>query len=186
TLLISGRFDQDAHFRPTGRQNQIGIPYRPGRLELRDHQISWPGGSARLTFANEETNYLERAFLPNGQTFIGKNIGSGKILFTPLPIELNKNIAAIGRIYQYAVKTAGIDPLYSTDITDPGILICPTRFPHATLYVITSETTARQVAFRDRVSGKQFSSHLDAGRAALLLIDDSGNIVASYNWGQSN
>ncbi|MGH9618505.1 MAG: beta-galactosidase [Bryobacteraceae bacterium] len=184
TLLISGRFDQDAHFRPTGRQDKIGIPYRPGRLQLRNQQITWPGGSAHLIFDDEETNYLERAFLPNGQTFVEKTVGSGKILFVPLPIELNQSLAAIGKVYRYAMQTAGVVPAYSTNITDPGILICPTRFPHATLYVITSETTAQQVSFRDQASGKQFSSQLGAGRAALLLVSDTGTVIASYDWRQ--
>jgi hypothetical protein len=107
---------------------------------------------------------------------------AAKFCFTPLPIELNQNLAAVGEIYRYALQTAGVVPAYSTTITDPGILICPTRFPHATLYVITSETTARQVSFRDRASGKQFTSHLGAGRAALLLVSDTENVIASYNW----
>lgn len=182
TLFLSGRFDQNAHFLPTGREDKIGIAYRPGRLQLRNQKISWPGGTAQLIFGDEETNYLERAFLPNGETFVEKNIGRGKILFTPLPIELNENIAAIGRVYQYAVKAAGVDPVYSTTMTQPGILICPTRFSHATLYVITSEAAAREVSFRDRASGKEFSSYLDAGRAAILLVDESGKILTAYNW----
>lgn len=101
-----------------------------------------------------------------------------------MPIELNQNLAAVAEIYRYAIQTAGVAAAYSTKITDPGILICPTRFPHATLYVITSETAAQQVSFRDRASGKQFSSQLGAGRAALLLVSDSGNVIASYNWRQ--
>jgi hypothetical protein len=61
-------------------------------------------------------------------------------------------------------------------------LICPTRFPHATLYVLTSETDQKRVSFRDQPSGKQFSGSLDPGRAALLLIGDNGAVIAAYNW----
>lgn len=186
TLLISGRFDQDAHFRPTDRPDKIGIAYRPGRLQLRNQHISWPGGIAPLIFGDEETNFLERAFLPDGKTFLEKSLGAGKILFTPLPIELNENIAAIGDIYRYAMKGAGVEPVYTTSVANPGILICPTRFPHATLYIVTSETAAQQVSFRDSASGKQLSSYLGAGRAALLLVSDSGSVIASYNWGKTD
>ena len=89
---------------------------------------------------------------------------------------------AIGEVYRYALKTAGVTPTYSTEVEDPGILICPTRYRKATLYVLTSESPRRQVAFRDRTSGKTFRGELDAGRAALLLVAPDGNLLATYNW----
>ncbi|MGH9403114.1 MAG: hypothetical protein ACRD2P_13500, partial [Terriglobia bacterium] len=60
--------------------------------------------------------------------------------------------------------------------------ICPTRFPDATLYVLTSESAGKQVSFRDKVSGKEFFGQLDPGRAALLMISRQGRLLASYNW----
>ena len=71
---------------------------------------------------------------------------------------------------------------YHTSINDPGLMICPTKFPNATLYVITSESNRDQVSFHDVRSDKDFSSHLEPGRAALLLIQTDGKILASYNW----
>jgi len=41
---------------------------------------------------------------------------------------------AIADVYAYALKAAAVDPVFTTPITDSGILICPTRFPKATLY----------------------------------------------------
>jgi len=67
-------------------------------------------------------------------------------------------------------------------LSDPGILISPTRLPKATLYVLTSESNQSTVAFHDARSGKDFSGHLENGRAALLLISDEGQIITSYNW----
>jgi hypothetical protein len=89
---------------------------------------------------------------------------------------------ATGDVYRYALKTAGIGATYSTPVEDPGILICPTRFPHATLYVVTSESPGQEVSFRDQRSGKTFASTLDAGRAALLLAGEDGSMLAAYNW----
>ena len=77
---------------------------------------------------------------------------------------------------------AGVASTYSTGLQDPGILICATRFPHATLYVLTSESGRQEVAFRDLTSGKQFSGPLAPGRAALLLIGEAGDLLAAYNW----
>lgn len=182
TLLVSGRFDGDAHFHPTGRQKEAGLPYEPGALTIRENLMRWPGGEARLIFGGDKTTYLDRAFLPDGSAWAERALGKGKILFAPLPMELNENLQAVGAVYRYAAKSAGVDPVYSTELDDPGILICPTRFPGATLYVLVSESSGRDVSFRDLTSGKQFSSTLDPGRSAMLLVADDGALLASYNW----
>ena len=82
------------------------------------------------------------------------------------------------------MKIANISPAYTTTLSDPGILICPTSLPKATLYVLTSESNRKAVFFHDVRSGKDFSGELENGRAALLLIGDEGQIMTSYNWPQ--
>ncbi len=182
-LLVSGSFDDDPHFLTTKRQDAVGLPYRPGSLMIREHRIRWPGGEALLTYSGEKTGLLERAFLPDNRTFEEKAVGAGKILFVPLPLELNDNLKAVGDVYRYALGIAGVKPTYSTRIQDnPGVIICPTHFPHATLYVVTSETDEPHISFTDSASGKQFAGQLPPGRAALLLVGDGGDLLASYNW----
>jgi len=185
TLLVTGRFDEDSHFHATGRERQIGLDYTAGPLLAREEVLKWPSGEARLTFAGDTTTNFSRTFLPGSATWAEKPIGKGHILFTPLPIELNDNLQAIGDVYRYAAKVAGASAAYSTDLQDPGILICPTRFPRATLYVPTSESAEpANVAFRDRASGKQLSGRLEPGRAAMLVVGEDGAVRASYNWNQ--
>jgi hypothetical protein len=182
TLLISGRFDEDPHFRPTNRAREMGISYDPGQLFTRDVEIEWPEGKAELIYSGEKTDFLERAVLPDGKNFVEKQAGRGRFLFAALPLELNENLEAVGEIYRYALKVAGVKPVYSSDVRNSGILICPTQFPHATLYVVTSETDQTRLSFRDERSGNQFSGELQPGRAALLLVGDHGTTLASYNW----
>jgi hypothetical protein len=88
----------------------------------------------------------------------------------------------VGDVYRYAMKAANISPTYTTTLTDAGILICPTRLPKATLYVLTSESNQTAVSFHDVRSGKDVSGRLENGRAALLLISDEGRLITSYNW----
>jgi hypothetical protein len=182
TLLVSGRFDEDPHFHATGRQSQIGLDYQPRPLTIRENIVKWPDGEMRLIYSGDKTTYLDRAVLTDGATWIEKPLGKGHILFAPLPLELNDNVQAIGDIYRYAAKTAGVVPDYSTDLRDPGILICPTRFPHATLYVLTSQSGQAEVSFRDAASGRTITGQVQPGNAAMLLIGESGEILASWNW----
>jgi hypothetical protein len=80
------------------------------------------------------------------------------------------------------MKAAGIVPVYTTTLNDPGIIICPTSYPSATLYVVTSESDQHQVSFKDVRSGRDLNGHLDSGRAALLLVGNDGKLLSTYNW----
>ena len=185
-LLVTGPFAGDAHFHPTGRQDQVGLGYVDAPLTLRSNTFKWPGGEQELTFAGNKTTVLSRAQMSEDRDWVEQPLGKGRILFAALPIELNQNLQAVGDIYRYAMKAANIAPTYTTTLTDPGMLICPTRLPKATLYVLTSESNQKLVSFHDERSGKDFSGQLENGRAALLLISDEGKLITSYNWLQSH
>ncbi|MGH9530592.1 MAG: hypothetical protein ACRD2S_11825 [Terriglobales bacterium] len=76
----------------------------------------------------------------------------------------------LGDVYRYAATQAGVASAYSTSSQDTAILICPTRFPHATLYVITSESgKTAPVSFQDHLSGKDFYTTLGPGQRCWLL-----------------
>ncbi len=181
-LLVTGPFAGDAHFHPTGRQDQVGLGYVDAPLTLRSNHFKWPGGEEEFTFAGNKTTILSRAQMSGDKDWAELPLGKGRILFATLPIELNQNLQAVGDIYRYAMKAANISPTYTTTVTDAGILICPTRLPKATLYVLTSESNEKSVSFRDMRSGKEFSGQLENGRAALLLVSDEGQLITTYNW----
>jgi hypothetical protein len=182
TLLVTGAFDNDEHFHATARASQLGLDLRLGLLDTRENPLTWPGGGAELSFSGMKTTELERAVLPNGDSFLEKTLGKGRILIVSFPLELNDNLKVVGDLYRYALKASNVQEAYTTTLTDPGMLICPTQFDHATLYVLTSESSATEVSFRDTRSGKEFAGKLEPGRAALLLVNDQGELLASYNW----
>ena len=181
-LLVTGPFDGDAHMHPTGRQNEIGLEYRTEPLSMRDQSMHFPGGDEKLIFSGSTTTYLSEAVLSGGDKWVEKSVGRGKILFAALPIELNDNLAAVGDVYRHALKVAGVAPVYSTTLSDPGIIVCPTQYPDATLYVITSESDQKIVDFTDVRSGKHLTGTLQNGEAAIVLIGKDGKLIASYNW----
>ena len=182
TLLVTGPFDKDAHMHSTGRQEAAGLQYEDVPLTIRQNIFTWPGGKEDFIFPGNKTTVLSRAQLLENADWKEMPLGKGKLLFASLPIELSENLSAIGDIYRYAMKLANISPTYTTTLADNAMLICPTRFPEATLYVLTSESNQKQVSFHDERSGKDFSGQLDPGRAALLLINTEGKLIATYNW----
>jgi len=181
-LLVTGPFGEDEHFHATDRQQAAGLPYTLAPLTLRDSILSFSDREERLVYSGNKTTVLNRAALPDGKDWEEEPFGQGHILFSALPIELNDNLQAVGDVYSYAMKLAQIAPVYTTSIGDPGILICPTEYSKATLYVLTSESNRQQVSFTDARSGKSFTGTLPSGRAALLLIGTDGKLLASYHW----
>ena len=183
TLLVSGRIDADEHWVSVPeRMRGWNVEYTSAALTTREAALKWPGGAARLSYSGDKTTYAERGVLSGGQTFLDLPLGSGRILYFALPLELADQLDEVGRIYKFALKRAGVRPAYETSCEDPGILICPTRLPDATLYVLTSESAdAATVAFKDKMSGADFHVSLAPGRAALLLVGRDGRILASYN-----
>ncbi len=181
-LLVTGPFDADAHLHSTTRQDQVGLPYTTEPLTLREEKLHWPGGNDTFTFAGKTTTVLSRASLPDGMQWKEVPLGQGRILFSALPLELSQSPQALGRVYAYAMQQAGVTPLFTIAETDPGILICPTEYKNATLYVLTSETGDRQITFHDRRSNHNLSATLAAGRAAILMIGLDGNVLAGYQW----
>ena len=182
TLLVTGPFDGDAHLHPTGRAKALGVDATDLALTLREQVAKFPWGEERLAFGGEKTTTLSRAELADHGDWVEKPIGKGRILYAPLPLELNDNLSAIGDAYRYALKTAGIKPVYTTPLNDPGILIAPTIFPSATLYVVTSESNQTAVTFTDARSGHTFAGTLDPGGAAIPLIGTDGKLISSWNW----
>jgi hypothetical protein len=182
TLLVTGPFDADAHLHGTDRAKAIGLDYQEVPLELRDERVKWPGGDDTFSFAGKKTTVLMRAHMADGSDWKEVSLGKGKVLFSALPLELSGNLDGLGKVYSYAMKQAHVDPLYTTSETNPGILICPTEYENATLYVLTSETETKTVSFHDVRSGKDFSTKLDAGRAALVMIGTDGKVLAEYRW----
>ena len=181
-LLISGPFAGDEHLHPTDRARKVGLPTELEALLLRDGALSLPSGPVPLSYPGLKTTVLDKAVLPAGVTWQQVSLGQGRIFFSTYPLELNENQASMAAAYAVAIQAAGIRRTYTTSNKDPGVLICPTKLPHATLYVLISETSSQPVSFTDERSGEMFTGTLEAGRAALLLVREDGAPIATYHW----
>ena len=121
--------------------------YTDEPLTVRDPIMHFAGGDEVLSFRGNKTTVLSRAVLPGDSDWVEKPLGKGKVLFAALPLELNDNLRAVGDVYSYALKAAGVVPVYTTTLKDPGIMICPTRFPDCLLYT-SDEALLYETNFR--------------------------------------
>jgi len=104
--------------------------------------------------------------------------GLGKVLYSPLPFEANGSRAAIGALYEFACRWAGVETVYRVRERDPGVMVRAVVFSRSRLYGFVSETSEpRAVEVLDRPTGVRLRSILDPGRANLILVRDSGEII---------
>ena len=181
-LLLSGPFAGDEHLHDTGRAQSIGLQASLTNLLLRDNTLSLPSGQFPLLYEGLKTTMLDRSTFADGSTWAELPLGQGKIFISAFPLELNTNEDTIAAAYDLVLKAAHVQHTYTTTAKQPGVLICPTKFPHATLYALTNESATEQVTFTDTRSGKTFSGPLEGGHAALLLVGEHGDLLASYRW----
>ncbi len=183
TLLISGRIDADEHWTPVPeRMQDLIADYISAPLTTREIAVEWPEGISHLSYSGDKTTYAERGVLANKRTFLDIPLEKGRILYCAVPLEFSDQLNEMGRIYKFAMKRAGAAAAYETICEDPGILICPTQLPEATLYVLTSESSEdTPVTFKDKKSNTDFTVNIEPGRAALMLVGKDGKIKASYN-----
>jgi len=182
TLLVTGPFDADAHLHGTDRAKLLGLNYQTVALDLREEQMNWPGGEDVFSYSGNKTTMLMRAALSDGEQWKEIPLGSGRILFAALPLELSGNLEGVGRVYSYAMRKSGVAAQVVSGRNEPGILVCPTEYKGATLYVLTSETERRTVSFEDRRSKKTFSTVMEPGRGSIVMVGLDGKVVASYHW----
>ena len=182
TLLVTGPFDADAHLHGTDRAKALGLNYQTVALDLREEKMNWPGGDDVFSYAGKKTTVLMRAALADGSQWKEIALGSGRILFSALPLELSDNLEGVGRVYAYAMRKSGIVAQVVSGKNEPGILVCPTEYKDATLYVLSSETERRTVSFEDRRSGKTFATVMEPGRGAIVMVGVDGKMIASYHW----
>ena len=185
TLLVTGPFDADAHLHATNRAQLLGLDYQTVPLDLREEQMTWPGGKDLFLYSGKKTTVLMRAEFPDGSEWKEIGLGSGRVLFSALPLELSDSLEGLGRVYSYAMRKSGVAPQLVLGKDDPGILVCPTEYKDATLYVLTSETGRRTVSFEDRRSKKKFTTVLEPGRGAMLMVGLDGRKLATYHWQDS-
>src|SRR6185369_12306579 len=98
--------------------------------------------------------------------------GAGRIVWSPLPVELSDDSEAGLALYRYALAQSGLRPILSVVDDDAAVLIRPTVFAGAVLYTLVSESSRKaDLAWVHEETGTRLSASVPAGRAVLLWVD---------------
>jgi hypothetical protein len=144
--------------------------------------ITIAGREYLVRYEGEKMQRLEKAVAqslgPPGQPFIFP-FGSGRAVWSPLPLELGDSTAALVAFYKLALSTAGVLPIFTATPQTPAVLVLPSLFRDVVLYTFVSETdrdTQMQVTHLE--SRTPFPVSVPAQRTAMVLLErKTGKII---------
>ena len=140
TLAISGYFADDEHLIPQDRLKDLGSEsiYPPIPVS-HNERMTIDGKTYRTHFGGEKIQQVRRADFYNDYLLNFSHYGN-EVLWSPVPLEIGENMEAIKAFYDYALKKAKLLPYFSLANDIPTILVRPTEFEKAILYLVMNES----------------------------------------------
>ena len=153
TVAISGIINDDEHWLPVSQTEILTIGER----------------KYLIRYEGEKIQRIEKAGISE---IVMKPHGAGRLIRSPLPLELGDSTEALAAFYRLALAQADVTPIFDADQIRSSVLILPSVFRDVVLYTFVSEAdrdTTMQVMHLERKT--QFSVTVPAERTALVLID---------------
>ena len=173
TVAISGPIDADEYWLPVERSKLFE---RGAELVsvAQTEAITIDGKEHLTRFDGEEMQRIEKAVVQAQGPVkpLTHSIGAGKIVWSPIPLELGDSWSAVVAFYKLALAEANIEPIFTASPLTPAVLILPAVFRDVVLYTLVSESdrdTEMEVTHLETKT--RFTASVLAGRTAMVLID---------------
>jgi len=171
TLLVTGHLERDEDGRRFPRFASLGID-----VEIRPvssgEDLEIDGRAYQATFRGEKIQQVDKGVDRNASSqFVHRvPLGSGNLLWMPLPLEASDDTVPGEALYRFALREAGVQPYYMREAPDPSVLIRPVLLPQSTMYVLINESsTDKTVRFTPTITGKPVEVNVKAGRTAVIF-----------------
>ncbi|NIN73225.1 MAG: cellulase family glycosylhydrolase [Gemmatimonadetes bacterium] len=172
TLLVTGPIDSDEHWLPVERLERFGVEATVRPLAQEEH-LGFGDMLYRLSYRGDKFQRLEKSVqVPGAPARVAEfREGRGRVIWSPLPVELAEQVVPTTVLYRHALAAANVEPLFSLQRPDPGVLVYPAVYGDAVLYGIVSELgSATDVRLTHAETGTSLEFALPPGRAALALV----------------
>ncbi len=176
TLLVTGPVDADEHWLPVPRIGALGVDHRI-RPVAQEEFLAIDGSTYRLSYRDNKIQRVEKGVETGTGTSGGDSsipsirilpCSKGRILWSPLPVELAESIDPLAALYRFALVQAGVAPTFTAEPPDPSILILPLHYEKMSIYTFISENDKETgVKVVDARSGKVLEVVVPAGRTVV-------------------
>ncbi len=169
-LLLTGPLDRDDHGRPARLLEMAGLTASTARVGAME-ELHIGGVRHLLPYTGEKVHRIERGV--DGPVALVRSVshGGGRIIWSPLPVELSDATEPTTALYRLALKEAGIEPAFRITPAVP-ILVIPHSHDGAMLYALVSESAEdADIELTDAATGSTHSIRVPARRTACVIID---------------
>ncbi|GGP18804.1 beta-galactosidase [Silvimonas iriomotensis] len=177
TILLTGPATLDEYWRPTSR---IGFADASVRNLSREETLILGQQTLRASFGGEAIGRLSSgAQAGEVAQVVQTPHGKGRILWCPLPLELNQRTDTLEAVYREALQVSGVSlPWQWRDTAPAGVFLQKQVFGNGALWIAVSETSQDMpLAWLDVACGRTYRTRLAAGRALLIATDASGEVL---------
>ncbi|WP_339315844.1 beta-galactosidase [Paenibacillus sp. FSL R10-2734] len=190
-LLATGPLGMDAYWRSTERLNDI-LGKRELRNVRREEVLSLQGkvlpvsfGHRRIAEVTKETMINESAECGSSTTDTVVNIplGKGRLIWSPLPVELSDRSDTTAALYRYASKAARVE--YDLEWISGGDFVGiygrKLSFATGALFTFVSEYAQdAKIEVKDSATGRTYAFLLEQERSVLFATDTKGDLLGVY------
>lgn len=191
TLLLTGPIGLDAYWHPVDRmtaelgERKLANVRREESLRLGDR--AWPVsyGHRKIAELSKEIPAGSGAKPADaaGDSLVDLKLGAGRLLWSPLPVELNDRIDAISALYRHALELSAADTglIWNQGGEHSGVYGRKVTFEEGALFVFGSEQSwDANVEVKDPSTGLIYSFVLEADRSILFAVNASGDLLSVY------
>ncbi|RXZ82559.1 glycoside hydrolase [Paenibacillaceae bacterium] len=195
TLLFTGPLGLDEYWReaalPDALVERIG---KVARSNVRREEVLALNGR-RLAVSFNKTRIAEVAKeVPEEQTsglteLTCAELGAGKLIWCPLPVELNEHNEPLEELYRYALQQAGaaLELEWLSGGDNPGVYGRKLSFREGALFIFISETAMEEeIEVRDNATGRRYAFTLAPERTVMFAAQANGDLRAVYLPEQTN
>lgn len=185
TLLVTGPIENDEYGHQVERLSQFGLKAKAEPSGNEEKAIIL-GTEYKLSFSENKNGMPEKAVFEGlGGSIRIEHHGAGKIIFAAFPFELADNKEPAEALYKFALRQAGIQPMFNLNVSDPQVLVRPQVFKRAIFYsIISGANSDRELELVDSLIGGALTIKLPAYRAVMFVINRAdGRILAQYGDG---
>ncbi|MFD0693933.1 beta-galactosidase [Paenibacillus sp. GCM10027628] len=188
TLLATGPLSLDAYWKQTSRlvdllgDAELQNVRREEMLQLQGALLPVSFGQRRIAEVVKEVR-TGRSEAGAGDAVVDIPLGKGRLIWSPLPVELNERTDTMMELYRYAIDAAGCERgmqwIQGGDIA--GVYGRKLRFKEGFLYVFVSEFAWNvNIEVKDTVSEATYAFTLEKERSVLFAADAEGKIISVY------
>lgn len=187
TLLFTGPLGLNEYWAPVPRLTDIvgdtvlSNVLREELMVLERHSYPVSFGGTRIAQLNKEIAISDGGSQQSEVRCYG--LGKGKLIWCPLPVELNERGSSLEALYKYALAEAGVkeELIWIKGGELPGIYGRKLSFDEGCLYIFVSEYSVdTELEVKDPDTGRSYAFELEAERTVMFAADREGAVTAVY------